>query len=63
MCDAVHTRRSFALIIRWVSEHSSLPHDWPRRLQRRIAWTLAAKLLALMLLWTRKAAAAKAILM
>jgi hypothetical protein len=28
-----------------------LPHDWPRDLRRKIAWTLAAKLLALMLLW------------
>jgi hypothetical protein len=34
-----------------MSEHSSLPREWPRDLRRKIAWTLAAKLLALMLLW------------
>jgi hypothetical protein len=33
------------------SEHSSLPQDWRRDLRRKIAWTLVAKLFALLLLW------------
>jgi hypothetical protein len=32
-------------------EHRDAPDDWRRKLRAQITWTLAAKLLALTLLW------------
>lgn len=32
-------------------EHPAVPDDWRRRLRAQITWALAAKLLALALLW------------
>jgi hypothetical protein len=32
-------------------EHSDMPDDWRRSLRAQITWALAAKLLALTLLW------------
>jgi type VI protein secretion system component VasF len=47
----VHTQRGFTIIIQAMSEHSTGMDDWRRDLRRNIAWVVAAKLAALMLLW------------
>jgi type VI protein secretion system component VasF len=51
MYENVHTQRRFQIIMSRMSEHSTGSDDWRRSLRRKVAWAVAAKLAALMVLW------------